>query len=193
MKLVDINDGIRFLNEMLDNLDEETTPEEELELIKSALEAAEIQRDEKIVGVARWRKSLQAEAKEVIGGEIKRLRDRRSSYEKRVESLGEYLKFALNGGKVKTPIATVWEQKNSKPSVKIVDTEKIPAEFWAVKYTVKDGELANISPGEYRFDYVFGEIDVSAPDKDKIAKHWQETGEQVPGTITTQGTHIQMR
>lgn len=192
--LYDINEGIKFLAAQLEQMDE-STPEEEAQLIRQMLEAAEMQREEKIVSVARWRKQLQQEEKEVIGDELKRLRERRQSYQKRVESLTLYLKDALAevGGRVKTPLGTVCEQNNSKPTVEVTDSSQIPDEFWMDKHAADPGDILTVPMGEYKVQVVDGIVYLAVADKDKIADHWAETGEQVPGTNTTRGTHVQFR
>lgn len=78
MKLSEINQAIFELERLLDELEQsESPPEDQLERIKQAIEQMEGQREEKLLNIARWRKQLQTEAKEIIGGEIKRLQDRK--------------------------------------------------------------------------------------------------------------------
>lgn len=195
-KLSDLNERIQMLQDTLEAM-EGISPEEEIELVKQMLDEAEVDRVEKLVGVARWRKQLQSEVKEVLGGEIKRLQGRKRTQERRVDSIAEYLKIGLKevGGKVKHPLGTLWEQDNPKPSVVVMDASLVPEEYWMDHTVSEGGKVVNLSSGEYRlsFNYLTDEIHLKVVDKDKIGVHWQETGEQIPGTVTTQGTHIRFR
>lgn len=192
--LHEINESIAFLIDQLEQMDE-STPEQEARFIKECLEAAQMQREEKILSIARWRKQLQNEEKEVLGGELKRLQRRRESYRKRIESLGMYLHWALSetGGKIKSPLGSVWIQSNSKPTVTITDVTQIPDEYWSEKYTAQSDDIITVSMGEYKIKVVDDTVRLMVVDKDRIAEYWAETGEQVPGTETSRGTHVQFR
>ena len=195
-KLSDLNERIQMLQDTLEAM-EGISPEEEIELVKQMLDEAEVDRVEKLVGVARWRKQLQSEVKEVLGGEIKRLQGRKRTQERRVDSIAEYLKIGLKevGGKVKHPLGTLWEQDNPKPSVVVMDASLVPEEYW-MDHTVSDEHtVVSVPSGEYRMKIkrTTDEVCLQVVDKEKIGVHWQETGEQIPGTVTTQGTHIRFR
>src|SRR5690625_1208886 len=93
-KLVDLLEQIEFFEGTLEAM-EGISPEEEQAKVREMLEAAEGKIEDKLLGVARWRRQLELEAKEVLGGEISRLQGRQRSQRRRADSLKAYLEFGL--------------------------------------------------------------------------------------------------
>lgn len=194
MRLIDINETIQVLNDTLESM-EGISPEVEQEMIREKLEQAMIDRDEKLLAVARWRKQLQAESKEVIGGEIKRLQDRKKAHESRAKSLGSYLLWGLDqiGGKVKSPIGSL-AISPSPPSVEIVDADAIPWDYWTVWANVESGGNIELGANVYRVTtYENGVASLAVVNKKAIIECWKNTGKQVPGAVVTQGQHVRFK
>lgn len=198
MKLSEINQAIFELERLLDELEQsESPPEDQLERIKQAIEQMEGQREEKLLNIARWRKQLQIEAKEIIGGEIKRLQDRKKAYENRVKSLGDYLYWGLQeveGKKIKSPIGTLYIQRNSAPKVEVVDHYSLDDRFWTPVETVSEQEPIELSPGYYNFIVeTDGKIVIRKLDNKAISDWHIKTGEIPEGTKIEWGSHVMFR
>lgn len=198
MKLSEINQAIFELERLLDELEQsESPPEDQLEQIKQAIEQMEGQREEKLLNIARWRKQLQTEAKEIIGGEIKRLQDRKKAYENRVKSLGDYLYWGLQeveGKKIKSPIGTLYIQRNSAPKVEVIDHHSLDDRFWTPVETVSEQEPIELSPGYYNFIVeTDGKIVVRKLDYKAISDWHIKTGEIPEGTKIEWGSHVKFR
>lgn len=116
MKLYEIDEAI------LACIDTETG-----EIIDEArLDELEIEYNTKIENVGLWIKDLNAEAK-AIKEEVDSLNGRRKVVENKANSLKEYLRYALDGQKFKTPKLSVSYRKSK--SVNIVSQEAIPEEY----------------------------------------------------------------
>lgn len=204
MKLIDMIDNIEDLEQALEeHLESESPMQEVVEYLESLLEKAEGNRDEKLLSVARWRKQLDAESKEVIGGEIKRLQSRKRSQDNKVKSLGQFLQYGLSkveDNKVKSALGTLWLQNNPKPTVEIKDYNVIPDEYWKV-YTVQNiNQVVELPAGTYKIQFAEenplvdgANIALMVVDTDSIGKHWIATGEVVAGTDIRQGQHVRFR
>lgn len=198
MKLIDINIKLAELEQILDELENsESTSEEQLWQIRQAIEHMEGEREEKLLGVARWRKQLQLEVKEVLNTEIKRLQERKKSYERKVNSLGDYLYWGLeqiDGNKIKSAIGTLYLQRNSQPSVEIINIDELDNQFWVEFATVPKGEFYELPAGNYRFELaedgstIIRKLEIKA-----IIEHHKATGEIPNGTNIEWGKHVQFR
>lgn len=140
MKLYEINKAI------LECVDPETG-----ELIDfEKFNELQIEKDEKIEGVALWYKDLIAEAN-AIKEEKDRLAEREKSARNRAERLKKYLAYALNGEQFKTARCALSFRKSEK--VIIEDVYKIPgvflkfsepkADLTEIKKAIKNGEEIN--------------------------------------------------
>lgn len=87
-----------------------------------ALEALSIERDKKIENIALFVKNLSAESK-AIEEEERKLRQRRTSCDRKIEQLKSYLMYALAGQKFKTARCSVSYRHSQKcvPSDGFVD------------------------------------------------------------------------
>ena len=193
MKLYDINEQISVLQDTLESM-EGISKEEEIQLVRNMLEEFEGAREEKLLSVARWRKSLTDESKEVIGAEVKRLQDRKKNYERRIDSLSNYLQWGLEqvGGKVKTPLGSLNVQ-NNPPSTKITEYKQVPNSYWVGVAEVEDYGYVELGGVTYFVETDNGKIYFSTVDKKAITEHWKATSEDVAGTVTKQGTHVRFR
>lgn len=116
MKLYEIDEAI------LACIDTETG-----EIIDEArLDELEIEYNTKIENVGLWIKDLNAEAK-AIKEEVDSLNGRRKVAENKANSLKEYLRYALDGQKFKTPKLSVSYRKSK--SVNIISQGDIPEEY----------------------------------------------------------------
>lgn len=196
--LYEINDQIRQLELELEQIDDSA---EQAKRIRELLDQAEGAREDKLLNVARWRKQLQTEAKEVIGGEIKRLQDRKRAQERKADGLAQYLEYGLRqveGQRIKSAIGSLWIQRNSKPTVAITDPSQVPDEFWMPTVKLDNGDIVNLPASIYKVQTVF---DGAVPagftlltiDKDLIVEHYKDTGEIPAGTDITWGSHVQFR
>ena len=103
---------------ILDCVDEETG-----EIIDpERLDALQMEREQKLEGVALWVKDLNAEA-EAVKAEADKLTARRKALENRVTSLKAWLVKALEGRKLKTPRCSVYTQVRQR--VNVIDEQSV--------------------------------------------------------------------
>ena len=84
------------------------------------LDALQMERERKLEGVALWIKDLKAETA-AVKEEADKLTARKKSLENKVEGLKNWLLYALNGEKLKTPRCNVYQTHNQKV---VIDDEK---------------------------------------------------------------------
>ena len=128
-------------NDILACVDEETG---EVDIDK--FDALNMERTEKLEGMALWVKDLKAEA-DAIRAEEKALAERRQAKERKAESIKQYLEKVLAGQKFETSRAVCSFRKSQK--VEITDLDKIPDDYLrysqptadkaAIKAAIKDG------------------------------------------------------
>jgi hypothetical protein len=90
------------------------------------LEALNMEREKKIEGVALYVKNLEAEAV-AIKAEKDAFAEREKQTKKKIESLKDWLSYALNGEKFETPKVKISFRKSE--AVEIVDQSALPANF----------------------------------------------------------------
>ena len=132
-------------------------------------ESLKIEFEDKLEGCAAVMKNLRAES-EAVGAEINRLQKRKSAIDNNLTQLKNYVKFELDKLNIKKIIAGIHKfriQRNSQPTVEVLDVALVPEEF---KERV---------------------IEVN-PKKSDMAKHFKDTGEELPGTFITQNTHLRV-
>lgn len=111
------------------------------------LTALQMERTEKIEGVALWVKDIKAEI-EAVKAEKNAFADRQKSLERKLDSVTEWLKNTLDGQKFSTPKAVVSFRRTE--SVKVEDVFKLNENFLrysdptpdkaAIKKALKAGE-----------------------------------------------------
>ena len=102
--------------EILDCVDLETG-----EILDSAkLDALQMERERKLEGVALWIKDLKAEAS-AVKEEADKLNARKKSLDNKIDGLKQWLLYALNGEKLKTPRCNVYQTHSQKV---VIDDEK---------------------------------------------------------------------
>ena len=84
------------------------------------LDALQMERAQKLEGVALWVKDLKAEA-EAVKAEADKLNARKKSIDNKVEGLKTWLMYALGGEKLKTPRCNVYQTHSQKV---VIDDEK---------------------------------------------------------------------
>ena len=84
------------------------------------LDALQMERAQKLEGVALWVKDLKAEA-EAVKAEADKLNARKKAIDNKVEGLKKWLLYALNGEKLKTARCNVYQTSNQKV---VIDDEK---------------------------------------------------------------------
>ena len=125
--------------------------------------------EDKLEGCAAVMKNLRAES-DAVDDEIKRLQKRKSAIDNNIAQLKNYVKFELdklNITKIDAGIHKFRIQRNSQPTVQVLNIVLVPKEF---KETV---------------------VEVN-PKKSDMAKHFKDTGEELPGTFITQNTHLRV-
>ena len=145
MTLWEVDKRIRDILENGMHIDEETGEV----LLPEDLDSLNIERDEKIEGIALYVKNLKAEA-EAIHTEIDRLKDREESKKKKAERLIQYLSSILCGKKFETAKTSLSFRKSSV--VQINDELLVPEEFMKVKTEKKPDKTAianRIKSGEF--------------------------------------------
>lgn len=103
------------------------------------LESLQMERDQKIEGVALWVKNLLSDA-EAIKAEREALADREVKCRKKADSLKVWLEKALEGQKFSTAKCAVSFRKSE--TVEVADIALIPAELLRVKTTVEANKAA---------------------------------------------------
>ena len=84
------------------------------------LDALQMEREQKLEGVALWVKDLKAEA-EAVKAEADKLTARKKAVENKIDGLKQWLLYALNGEKLKTPRCNVYQTHSQKV---VIDDEK---------------------------------------------------------------------
>ena len=84
------------------------------------LDALQMERAQKLEGVALWVKDLKAEA-EAVKAEADRLTARKKAVENKIDGLKTWLLYALKGEKLKTPRCNVYQTHSQKV---VIDDEK---------------------------------------------------------------------
>lgn len=80
------------------------------------LDGLQIEREAKLEGVALWVKDLKAEAA-AVKEEADKLSARKKALDNKIESLKNWLLFALDGEKLKTPRCNVYQTHSQRVSV----------------------------------------------------------------------------
>ena len=137
---------------IIDALENAVDPEtgEISEDVAAALEALDMQRNEKLENIACYIKDLEAEAK-AIRDEEKALAARRKTTERKTERLKDYLAWALNGEKFKSPRCAVSFRKSTAVEIAPDALTYLPEQFLrfkdpeadktAIKDALKAGEI----------------------------------------------------
>jgi septal ring factor EnvC (AmiA/AmiB activator) len=110
------------------------------ESLSDTLQALEDAFEAKAENVVKLIRNTEADI-EALKTEEKRLSDRRKRLEAKRDRLKDYLTEQLNASgieKVKTPLFTASLQRNSQPSLKIVNEQEIPQVFWIPQPPVLD-------------------------------------------------------
>ena len=84
------------------------------------LDALQMEREEKLEGVALWVKDLKAEA-DAVKAEADKLTARKKALDNKIESIKTWLMMALGGEKLKTPRCNVYQTHSQKV---VIDDEK---------------------------------------------------------------------
>ncbi|MBR3333726.1 MAG: siphovirus Gp157 family protein [Clostridia bacterium] len=84
------------------------------------LDALQMEREQKLEGVALWIKDLKAEA-EAVKAEADKLTARKKAVENKIDGLKNWLLYALNGEKLKTARCNVYQTHSQKV---VIDDEK---------------------------------------------------------------------
>ena len=80
------------------------------------LDDLQMEREQKLEGVALWIKDLKAEA-EAVKAEADKLTARKKSLENKIDGLKNWLLYALNGEKLKTPRCNVYQTHSQRVAV----------------------------------------------------------------------------
>ena len=86
------------------------------------LDALQMEREEKLEGVALWVKDLKAEA-DAVKAEADKLTARKKALDNKIESIKTWLMMALGGEKLKTPRCNVYQTNNTK--LNIIDEQSV--------------------------------------------------------------------
>ena len=161
MTLYEINQAI------LDTIDPETG--EIVDVDK--LSELQMEREQKLEGVALWIKNLNAEA-EAYKAEKEAFAEREKAAKNKAESLKKWLAYALNGQKMSTQKVAISFRKSE--SVEIEDEERV------ITYAQKNGRDDLLS--------------YKAPTVNKSAiKAVIKTGKEIPGAVLVEKQNIQIR
>ena len=131
------------------------------------LESLKVKFEAKLEGCAAVIKNLRAES-DALCAEIKRLQARKAAVDNNARGLREYVRFQLEAVNIKKLDAGIHKfriQRNSFPSIKILDQSLIDQEYL--------------------------KVDVSV-DRKAIGENFKETGEVLPGTEITAESHLRV-
>ena len=117
------------------------------------LDALQMEREAKLEGVALWVKDLKAEA-EAVKAEADKLTARKKSLENKIDGLKNWLLYALNGEKLKTPRCNVYYTHNTK--VNVIDEQSV-TNYIQTHYKEPEEFLTFVLP-EIRKDAVKAEL-----------------------------------
>ena len=112
------------------------------------LDALQMERERKLEGVALWIKDLKAEVA-AVKEEAEKLTARKKSLENKMEGLKNWLLYALNGEKLKTPRCNVYYSHNQRLAV--ADEEKL---IGFLKTLEKPDQFLKFSEPELRRDEI---------------------------------------
>ena len=156
MKLYELTDAYRVALEQLSEPSEDGQEDGQYQALLAGLDEAF---DEKVLGIAKVIRSLEADVT-AIASELERLQGRRRHLSGRIDWLNRYLLTEMEASgrdRVRGPTVTVSLAK-APPSCEVADVDAVPAEF--------------------------RRVNVEA-DRKGILEHFRETGEIVPGTTVT--------
>lgn len=161
MTLYEINQAI------LDTIDPETGEIIDVE----KLSELQMEREQKLEGVALWIKNLNAEA-EAYKAEKEAFAEREKAAKNKSESLKKWLSYALNGEKMSTPKVAISFRKSE--SVEIEDEERV------ITFAQKNGRDDLLS--------------YTAPTVNKSAiKAVIKTGKEIPGAVLVEKQNISIK
>lgn len=161
MTLYEINQAI------LDTIDPETGEIIDVE----KLSELQMEREQKLEGVALWIKNLNAEA-EAYKAEKEAFAEREKAAKNKAESLKKWLAYSLNGQKMSTQKVAISFRKSE--SVEIEDEERV------ITYAQKNGRDDLLS--------------YKAPTVNKSAiKAVIKTGKDIPGAVLVEKQNIQIK
>jgi len=119
--------------EILDCIDMESG-----EILDSAkLDALQMEREEKLEGVALWVKDMRAEA-EAVKAEADKLTARKKALDNRIESVKAWLLEALGGDKLKTARCNVYQMRTQKA---VIDDEQALVDMFLTSDAMKEKYL----------------------------------------------------
>lgn len=134
LKLYEMADSMKKLEEIIEKDDDQSLVE--------YLDSVQLQISEKIDNVVRYRRTMELTA-DAIDNEIKRLEVLKKSYERKADSLKNYLSYCLirmGEKKMDTPIAKLSLRKSD--SVVIDSEDRIPEKFIATSIVKKVDKIA---------------------------------------------------
>ena len=135
MKLYELTSEIQNAIELYNQVE----TDEQLAEVEVKLESLQIDFKEKVVGVAKYVRNVEADAT-AIDNEIKRLQALKKRAERTVEWFERYLFQAMEvtgTEKVESSILKVSFRKNP-PSVQVEDESKIPEKYWRIIPATKE-------------------------------------------------------
>ena len=136
-------------SEILDCVDLETG--EILDTEK--LDALQMERERKLEGVALWVKDLNAEA-DAVKAEADKLTARKKALDNKIASLKNWLRYALNGEKLKTPRCNVYQTHSTRLNV----IDEMSVVNWIQTHCKEPEEFLKFHLPEIRKDAVKAEI-----------------------------------
>ena len=123
--------------------------------LQERLDALAEKREEKISNIACWIKQLEADA-EAIKKEKMNLAKRQKSCENKVESLKQYLNYALQGEKFKDARVSIsYRSSHSVEFKPDFDYSTLPTEYQKVTYEPKKTELKKAILNGEEFDGIW--------------------------------------
>ena len=154
------------LYEIREEIEEALVMDDE-EFDPAVFNALKLKFEDKLEGCAGVIKNLNAESAS-LAAEIKNLQGRKNAVDNNVHGLKQYVKRQIeriNAKKIDAGIHKFRIQRNSAPSVEVLDQRQIDEDYLKVTVEV---------------------------DKRAIANNFKDTGEEVEGTRISVGTHLRV-
>ena len=133
----------------------------------ATLQALKVEFEAKLEGCAAAIKNLRAES-DAVNAEIKRLQARKAAIDNNARGLREYVRTYLERVKIRKIHAGIHKfliQRNSQPSVAVIDQDLIDPQYLNVEIKT---------------------------DCKAIAANFKKTGEEIPGTKISVGSHLRV-
>jgi len=140
MKIYEINNQLQQLFEQMD-IEASENDGVISDSLMHLLDLIQIEKDSKLLDIARYVKQLEYEVKAIKDEELK-LADRRTGISKKIASLEDFLQFQLGEGNNLKDANTCMSWRKSQRVVIEVEVDKLPVEYVRAKTSIEPDKKA---------------------------------------------------